>query len=54
MCDDLKAEIRSLEKINVKCGPVTEQRWGILTEIALPGGGHIGMYQPKHPKAIGC
>jgi len=32
---------------------VTEERWGSLTTIALPGGGKIGLYQPKHPKAIG-
>jgi hypothetical protein len=36
----------------VKCGPVTEERWGSLTTISLPGGGKIGLYQPKHPTTI--
>jgi hypothetical protein len=37
----------------VKCGPVQEVQWGTLTTISLPGGGKIGLYQPKHPTAIG-
>jgi catechol 2,3-dioxygenase-like lactoylglutathione lyase family enzyme len=53
MCDDLKAEMKSLKGKEVKCGPVTEQRWGSLTTISLPGGGKVGLYQPKHASAIG-
>jgi catechol 2,3-dioxygenase-like lactoylglutathione lyase family enzyme len=53
MCDDLKATMKSLQGQKVKCGPVTEQRWGSLTALSLPGGGKIGLYQPKHPTAIG-
>ena len=53
MCDDLKATMESLQAKKVKCGAVNEERWGSLTTIALPGGGKIGLYQPKHPTAIG-
>ena len=53
MCDDLKAATESFRKIKVKCGPVKKERWGDLTEITLPGGGRIGLYEPKHPTAIG-
>ncbi|MBI3474953.1 MAG: extradiol dioxygenase [Acidobacteria bacterium] len=53
MCDDLKATMASLKQKEVACGPVKEERWGSLTTIALPGGGKIGLYQPKHPTAIG-
>jgi hypothetical protein len=52
MCDDLKAAMESLKGRKVKCGAVTEERWGSLTTISLPGGGKIGLYQPKHPTAI--
>ncbi len=52
MWDDLKATMELLKGKKVKCGPVTEQRWGTLTTISLPGGGKIGLYQPKHPRAI--
>lgn len=53
MCDDLKGTMKSLKQKKVKCGPVKEERWGSLTAITLPGGGKIGLYQPKHPVATG-
>jgi catechol 2,3-dioxygenase-like lactoylglutathione lyase family enzyme len=53
MCDDLKAEMATLTKKNVTCSAVQEQRWGSTTKIRLPGGGEIGLYQPKHPTALG-
>lgn len=53
MCDDLKSTMDSLQRSKVKFEPLTEQRWGILTALILPGGGRIGLYQPKHPTAIG-
>ena len=52
MCDDLENELKLLEEKNVYCGPVIQERWGNLTTITLPGGGKIGLYQPKHPTAI--
>ena len=51
MCADLKAEMSDLASKNVICSPVEEERWGSLTRISLPGGGHVGLYQPKHPIA---
>ncbi|SRR5258707_1384514 len=51
--DDLKAEIASLAKKNVKCSKVEEARWGSITKISLPRGGKVGLYQPKHPTALG-
>jgi catechol 2,3-dioxygenase-like lactoylglutathione lyase family enzyme len=53
MCDDLKAEIASLARKGVKCSKVEEARWGSITKMELPGGGNIGLYQPKHPTAFG-
>ena len=52
MCDDLKSTMESLQTQKVNYGPVQEERWGSVTTIALPGGGKIGLYQPKHPTAI--
>jgi catechol 2,3-dioxygenase-like lactoylglutathione lyase family enzyme len=52
MCDDLKAEIAALAKKHVKCSEVHEERWGSITKMRLPGGGEIGLYQPKHPTAL--
>jgi catechol 2,3-dioxygenase-like lactoylglutathione lyase family enzyme len=53
MCDDLKAEIASLAEKHVACSGVQEARWGAIAKMRLPGGGEIGLYQPKHPTALG-
>jgi catechol 2,3-dioxygenase-like lactoylglutathione lyase family enzyme len=52
MCDDLKAELAALAKKGVKCSKVEEPRWGSITKMRLPGGGEVGLYQPKHPTAL--
>jgi catechol 2,3-dioxygenase-like lactoylglutathione lyase family enzyme len=51
MCDDLKVEMAFLKKKGVECSEVQEQRWGSITKMRLPGGGEVGLYQPKHPTA---
>jgi len=53
MCDSLKDEIASLGKKGVNCSKVEEARWGSLAKMKLPGGGEVGLYQPKHPTALG-
>ena len=53
MCEDLKAEMAALAEKGVCCSDVQEARWGSITKIQLPGGGKVGLYQPKHPTAIG-
>jgi catechol 2,3-dioxygenase-like lactoylglutathione lyase family enzyme len=53
MCEDLKAEMASLAEKGVKCSKVEEARWGSITKMGLPGGGNVGLYQPKHPTALG-
>jgi catechol 2,3-dioxygenase-like lactoylglutathione lyase family enzyme len=53
MCDDLKATMDELAGKGVKCDAAMEAPWGSATTIHLPGGGELGLYQPKHPTAIG-
>jgi len=52
MCDDLRAQISALREKGVRCSDVQEARWGSITKIPLPGGGEVGLYQPKHPTAL--
>jgi len=52
MCDDLKATMRDLEPQKIECSEVHEERWGSITKMKLPGGGNLGLYQPKHPTAL--
>lgn len=52
ICDDLNAEIATLKQKGVPCSDVQQERWGSITRIQLPGGGQLGLYQPKHPMAL--
>lgn len=53
MCDDVEATVARLRGRGVEFdGGVTDQGWGRLTTIRLPGGGRLGLYEPRHPTAI--
>jgi catechol 2,3-dioxygenase-like lactoylglutathione lyase family enzyme len=53
MCDDLEATMSELRAKGVDfTHDVSEERWGRLTRFRLPGGGEVGMYEPRHPLAI--
>src|SRR5262245_27088717 len=52
MCQDLTATMAALTERGVACGPVTRERWGVRTSIALPSGSSIGLYEPTHPTAF--
>jgi catechol 2,3-dioxygenase-like lactoylglutathione lyase family enzyme len=52
MTDDLATEMQALQGKGVTCSDVEEARWGSVTRILLPGGGEIGLYQPRHPSPV--
>ena len=45
--DDIEAFVAMMTEHNIACDPV-QDRWGLLTRVTLPGGGHIGVYEPRH------
>jgi catechol 2,3-dioxygenase-like lactoylglutathione lyase family enzyme len=52
MCDDVDETVAELTAKGVEFAePIIDQGWGLLTSIRLPGGGQIGLYQPRHEKA---
>ena len=52
MCDDLDQTMADLTAKGAEfSGPVTEAGFGRRTSIKVPGGGEIGLYQPRHPTA---
>ena len=50
MCDDVEAAVRQMEAKGVTCAPISAQRWGLTTRLTLPGGGNLGLYEPRHPR----
>jgi len=56
MCDDVEAFSVELQSHGVVCGPIQDTSWGRLMYLQLPGGGKLGVYQPRHarPPAMGA
>lgn len=52
MCDDVDATVADLTAKGVEfTQPLTDARWGRLTRFRLPGGGEVGLYEPRHERA---
>jgi predicted enzyme related to lactoylglutathione lyase len=53
MCDDIDTTVAELQAKGAQVsGPISEQGWGRLTSLRIPGGVDVGLYQPLHPTAI--
>jgi hypothetical protein len=50
MCADIEAFVTRMKAHIVECDAVKDERWGLLTHLTLPGGGKIGVYQPRHAR----
>jgi catechol 2,3-dioxygenase-like lactoylglutathione lyase family enzyme len=50
MCDDIEGTVAELEAKGVAfTGPVSDEGFGLMTAMKLPGGGELGLYEPRHP-----
>jgi hypothetical protein len=50
LCEDVKAFIAEMKVKKISCTPIQKQPWGSLTSLSLPGGGKIGVYEPRHER----
>ena len=50
MCDDVNAFVAEMKTKKIACGEVQDMGWGVLTQLTLPGGGKLGVYQPRHAR----
>jgi hypothetical protein len=50
ICDDVKEFVARMKEHNMSCGEIQDQGWGVLTHLMLPGGGKIGVYEPRHAR----
>ena len=52
MTDDVTATVTALQAEGIEIArPISDQGWGLLTAITLPGGVELGLYQPRHRTA---
>ncbi len=49
MCDDIYQTVGELERKGVEfSAPVSDEGFGLMTTIEMPGAGKLGLYEPKH------
>jgi hypothetical protein len=50
MCADVAVFVAEMGKRGIPCSAVKDEGWGLLTQLTLPGGGKLGVYQPRHSR----
>ena len=50
MCEDVNAFVKAMKKEKLACDAVMDRGWGLLTSVTLPGGGKLGVYEPRHAR----
>ena len=53
MCDDVAGFVAEIREAGISCDPVQDQGYGLVTQLTLPGGGRLGVYQPRHARPKG-
>ena len=50
MCDDIHATVEELKAKGVEfTREVSDEGFGLMTAFNVPGGGELGLYEPRHP-----
>jgi catechol 2,3-dioxygenase-like lactoylglutathione lyase family enzyme len=53
MCDDIEATVAELRAKGVEITrPVSDEGFGLVTALRVPGGGELGLYEPRHPTPL--
>jgi hypothetical protein len=53
MCHDIQRTVDKLERRGVEfVSPISDEGYGLMTRLKIPGGGEIGLYEPKHSSPL--
>jgi hypothetical protein len=50
ICSDIEVFTSEMERRGVHCDAVSDQGWGLLTQLTLPGGSKLGVYEARHAR----
>jgi hypothetical protein len=50
MCASIERFVGEMKRRGIACTAVSDEGWGLLIEVTLPGGGKLGVYEPRHPR----
>jgi catechol 2,3-dioxygenase-like lactoylglutathione lyase family enzyme len=53
MCDDVHATVAELRDKGVEfTREISDEGFGLMTALRLPGGGELALYEPRHPSPL--
>ena len=53
MCDDVRATVAELAGKGVEfTREISDERFGVVTALRLPGGSELALYEPRHPSPL--
>jgi catechol 2,3-dioxygenase-like lactoylglutathione lyase family enzyme len=53
MCDDIRATVEELQAKGVEfTRGISDEGFGLMTALRLPGGDELGLYEPRHPSPL--
>jgi hypothetical protein len=50
MCENVEDFVSDMQARDITVSDVHDTGWGLLTHVTLPGGGRIGVYEPRHAR----
>ncbi len=50
MVKDHRRFMDLMTKRGIACAPPRDMGWGVLIQLTLPGGGKLGVYEPRHAR----
>jgi hypothetical protein len=50
MCENIDVFVTAMAAKGIACSDVSNQGWGMLSNVTLPGGSQLGVYQPRHAR----
>jgi len=50
LCESVGPFVERMQARGVECSDVMDLPWGRLTHIRMPGGGRLGVYEPRHAR----
>jgi predicted enzyme related to lactoylglutathione lyase len=50
MCEEIESTVAELKAKGVEfVRDITDEGFGLMTALKVPGGGELGLYEPRHP-----
>ena len=50
MCADVAGFVAAMRERSISCPDPNDVGWGVLTQITLPGGARVAVYEPRHAR----